>query len=329
MKNKNVLVTGGAGYIGSHVCKNLFKEGFNPIVYDDFSRGHKESCKFGAVIKGCITDRNIMIKALKDFEPCAVIHCAGLAYVEESNNHPMEYYKINVEGSINIFSCMVEVGAKNLIFSSSCSIYGNAGFLPITENHDKMPLSPYAKTKYIVENILAYYDKAYEFPYISLRFFNAAGADNEVEIGEIHDPETHLIPKTIDAIYKDIEIVINGGNYPTVDGTCIRDYIHVSDLAHAHILGMRHLLKGKNSCILNLGSGKGYSCLEVINEIEKQIGKKAKVFLGANRSGDSAFLVGDIIRVYNTLGWIPKQSELKDIIKTAISWYTKNRELYT
>ena len=317
-----VLVTGGAGYIGSHVVRLLIKKGFEVIVLDNLSRGHKESLPPNVIFEEVdLLDRAKLSVAIQKHKIESVIHFAAFAYVGESVDDPEMYYRNNVSGSFNLINALKEKGVKNFVFSSTCSLYGNPLHIPISEEESTKPINPYAKTKLMIEQILADYDTAYGMKHVALRYFNAAGASVSGEIGESHFPEPHLIPLVLfTALGKRESISVYGDDYPTPDGTCIRDYIHVEDLADAHVKALEYLNSGNSSQIINLGTGDGNSVKEVISVAEEVTGRKIKSVIAARRAGDPAVLVADNKKAKEVLGWNPKFN-LKDIIQTAWQWH--------
>jgi UDP-glucose 4-epimerase len=326
---KNILIVGGAGYIGSHMCKYLSKNGYLPIVLDNLSRGHEKAVKWGPLIEGSISDRNILKRVFSEHRIDAVMHYAAYSYVGESVTDPSMYYQNNLADTICLLSEMVEAEIKNIVFSSSCAVYGEPEEIPITENHPKNPVNPYGWTKYMVEQVLNDFKYAYGVESVSLRYFNAAGADPEGELGEDHNPETHLIPIAIQAaLGKREEIRIYGNNYPTHDGTCIRDFIHVEDLAESHLLALNRLLNGKGGGTYNLGNGEGYSVREVIDITRRITGKPIRDRVVDRRDGDPAVLVGSSDKAKNELGWNPRFPDLESIVETAWHWHQKHPNGY-
>jgi len=326
---KNILVVGGAGYIGSHMCKYLSKNGYLPIVLDNLSRGHEKAVKWGPLIEGSISDRNILKRVFSEHRIDAVMHYAAYSYVGESVTDPSMYYQNNLADTICLLSEMVEAEIKNIVFSSSCAVYGEPEEIPITENHPKNPVNPYGWTKYMVEQVLNDFKYAYGVESVSLRYFNAAGADPDGELGEDHNPETHLIPIAIQAaLGKREEIRIYGNNYPTHDGTCIRDFIHVEDLAESHLLALNRLLNGKGGGTYNLGNGEGYSVREVIDITRRITGKPIRDRVVDRRDGDPAVLVGSSDKAKNELGWNPRFPDLESIVETAWHWHQKHPNGY-
>jgi UDP-glucose 4-epimerase len=325
----NILIVGGAGYIGSHMCKYLSKNGYLPIVLDNLSRGHEKAVKWGPLIEGSISDRNILKRVFSEHRIDAVMHYAAYSYVGESVTDPSMYYQNNLADTICLLSEMVEAEIKNIVFSSSCAVYGEPEEIPITENHPKNPVNPYGWTKYMVEQVLNDFKYAYGVEFVSLRYFNAAGADPEGELGEDHNPETHLIPIAIQAaLGKREEIRIYGNNYPTHDGTCIRDFIHVEDLAESHLLALNRMLNGKGGGTYNLGNGEGYSVREVIDITRRITGKPIRDRMVDRRDGDPAVLVGSSDKAKNELGWNPRFPDLESIVETAWHWHQKHPNGY-
>jgi UDP-glucose-4-epimerase GalE len=326
LKKETVLVTGGAGYIGSQNCKYLYNNNFIPITYDNLSEGNKYAVKWGPLIEGDINDFDKLNDTIKKYKPKAVMHFAANALVSESVLNPRKYYENNVCGTLNLLSAMLDNDVKYIIFSSSCAAYGKPIFSPITEEHPRNPMSAYGKSKYMIEQILEDYNKAYGLNYISLRYFNASGADLETQIGEDRKLETHLIPLAIDtALGINPFLNVYGTDFNTKDGTAIRDYIHIEDIASAHIKSFYHILKNQRSLTLNLGSEVGYSVLEVIKEIEKHTQKKLNIILSKRRLGDPPVLFANASLAKKVLRWEPKFSDLKTIIMTAIKWHKKKK----
>jgi len=328
LSNKTILVTGGAGYIGSHACKALQKAGFIPIVYDNLIHGHKNFIKWGPFEEGDITDKNRVEEVIKKYSPFAVLHFAAFIDAAESVSDPGKYYRNNVMGALNLLCAMKNRGVTKMVFSSSCAVYGIPVKIPILENNPYNPINPYGQTKSIVENILKDFDRAYNIKSISLRYFNAAGADPDGEIGEDHNPETHLIPLVLDsALGHRHSVTVFGNDYDTPDGTCIRDYIHVSDLADAHILALNALENGMNTTAFNLGNGQGYSVKEIIETAKHVTGTDIVTEIFKRRAGDSPKLIGSSIKAINELGWEPKYGDIKTIISHAWQWHKKERQV--
>jgi UDP-glucose 4-epimerase len=319
-----ILIVGGAGYIGSHLNKEISKKGYKTIVFDNLSYGHEKFVKWGIFERGDLGDIEDIRKVFKKYRIEAVMHFAAFTYVGESVEDPQKYYMNNVKNTLNLLQVMLEENVKYFVFSSTCATYGNPARIPITENHPQNPINPYGKSKLIVEEILKDYSDAYGLEYASLRYFNAAGADPDCEIGEMHDPETHLIPLVLDAASsKREDIKIFGTDYDTPDGTCIRDYIHVTDLADAHILALEYLQKGGKSDFFNLGNGNGFSVKEVIETARKITGKPIKEVEVERRPGDPPILIGSSKKAMEILKWKPKYYDLSRIIETAWKWHKK------
>lgn len=317
----NVLVTGGAGYIGSHTCKALSRAGFTPVTYDNLIYGHEWAVKWGALEKGDILDTSRLSQVIATYHPAAVIHFAAFAYVGESVENPAKYYRNNVAGTLSLLDAMRKNSVDKIVFSSSCATYGIPDTVPIAEDAPQLPITPYGRSKLMIEQILADYGDAYGLKSVSLRYFNAAGADPEGELGEHHDPETHLIPLVLDtAAGRSPSITVYGDDYDTPDGTCIRDYIHVSDLAAAHIYAMVGLGGSKLQRAYNLGTGIGYSVMEVIDAVRRLGNRDFTVLKSYRRPGDPACLVADARRATRDLGWRPKYTKIDDIIETALAW---------
>ena len=319
-----VLVTGGAGYIGSHTCKALAKAGYTPISYDNLVYGHEYAVKWGPFEKGDILDRARLDEVIKQYQPSAIMHFAAYAYVGESVEKPGKYYRNNVTGSLTLLEAMHDHGINNFIFSSTCATYGIPNQVPITEDHPQAPINPYGHTKVMIEQMLKDFDVAHELKSVSLRYFNAAGADPDGETGEDHDPETHLIPLVLDAAAgKRPSITIFGDDYDTPDGTCIRDYIHVTDLADAHVKALKYLEQGGETTKFNLGNGAGFSVKEVIDAAQDVTGKEIPIVIGKRRPGDPPRLVGDAERIRKVLDWSPEYADLETIIDTAWRWHQR------
>ena len=324
LNSNNILVTGGAGYIGSHVCKALAAEGFTPVTMDNLVYGHKWAVKWGPLEIGDLTDATQVSEVVKKYRPIAVMHFAAFAYVGESVKHPDRYYFNNVYGSLNLLRVLWQEAIKNIVFSSTCATYGIPDSVPIVETHRQVPINPYGTSKLMVESMLRDFDLAYGMRSVSLRYFNAAGADPDGEIGEDHDPETHAIPLAIQAaLGKRAFFEIYGTDYPTDDGTAIRDYIHVSDLASGHILALKYLLQGGERMAVNLGTGRGHSVREMVASVERMSsGRTVPVREGPRRPGDPPILIADASMARDMLGWRPKYTELDTIVGTAWRWHT-------
>lgn len=319
----NILIVGGAGYIGSHVNKLLNESGkYNTIVFDNLIYGHKEFVRWGDFILGDLSNVEQIRLCFRRYKIDAVMHFSAYAYVGESVKKPQEYYYNNVVNTLNLLKVMLENGVKFLVFSSSCATYGIPEKIPITEDQNLNPINPYGRTKSMIEHILKDYDRAYGIKFVSLRYFNAAGADPSGLIGEWHDPETHIIPLLLDvAIGRKESFTIYGNDYPTPDGTCIRDFIHVNDLAKAHMLAIDYLLNGGESEVFNLGTGKGYSVMEIVRIVSKITSRDIKVIIGERRAGDPPILISDFAKIKSKLGWYPEYSDIENIVRTAWDWH--------
>lgn len=324
MGRGTILVTGGAGYVGAHACKALHRAGYTPVVFDDLSTGHESFVRWGPLVQGDIRDDAAVLAALQIHRPKAVLHFAASAYVGESVADPRKYYETNVGGSLSLLRGMLEADCRNLVFSSSCAIYGEPNELPIRETAAQNPVNPYGASKAMVERILRDYEHAHGIHSVALRYFNAGGADPDSELGERRDPETHLIPRAMMAIQGHIsDFALFGSDYPTPDGTPIRDYIHVSDLADAHVAALSRLLAGKPGGAFNLGTGRGYSVRQVLDAIAAETGKSLRVLSGARRQGDSAVLVADPSLGREQLDLAPRLSDLETIVRTAWAWHQR------
>jgi UDP-glucose 4-epimerase len=319
--SKVILVTGGAGYIGSHAVKELRNKGYRPLVYDNLSTGHRWAVRKDELIACDLGDRSHIENILQQERPEAVMHFAASSIVSESVERPELYFHSNVINTLNLLEAMLTSGVKYFIFSSTAAVYGNPHHVPIPEDHPLEPVNPYGEGKVFVEKTLRWYEKAHDFKYISLRYFNAAGADPEGELGEVHEPETHLIPRILEvAMGKRPAMEIYGTDYDTPDGTCIRDYIHVTDLAQAHILALEALLNGHASCVYNLGNQKGFSVKEVVEASRKVTGHAIPTKESSPRPGDPPMLVASSERIKKELGWKPRYDDLQTIIETAWEW---------
>ncbi|CAN2040096.1 UDP-glucose 4-epimerase [Candidatus Magnetomoraceae bacterium gMMP-15] len=324
MKKHTILVVGGAGYIGSHIVKELLDSDYNVIILDNLSAGHRNLLAGGLFIKGNLGDAALLDKIFSEHQIDAVMHFAAYALVGESVESPLKYYRNNLSRTVELLDAMVRHNVLRFIFSSSAAVYGEPIKVPIPEDHSCFPTNPYGDTKLAVERVLKQCDTAYGLKSFSLRYFNAAGAHESGKIGERHDPETHLIPLVLKAALGETKnIKIFGSDYKTPDGTCIRDYIHVNDLTSAHILALEALMAGHESAVYNLGNSNGYSVHEVI-EIAKKITKKPiQIIETYRRSGDPAVLVADSDRIRKEMGWKPKYESLQKIIETAWNWHKK------
>ncbi len=319
-----VLVTGGAGYIGSHTCKVLAEAGYLPVSYDNLVYGHRWAAKWGPLVEGDLADGGLLRKVLRDYDIEAVIHFAAYAYVGESVADPRKYFVNNVSNALGLLDSLLDSGVTKIVFSSTCATYGTPEDLPIKEDHPLRPVNPYGESKAFVERALQWYGKAYGLRWMALRYFNAAGADPAGEIGEEHCPETHLVPLVIQASLGRLPCVeIFGTDYPTPDGTAIRDYVHVMDLAEAHVLALRHLMGGGQSMAINLGTGRGHSVREVIREVERVSGRPVPTKEAPRRPGDPAVLVADPSRASRVLGWRPRYADMATIVADALRWHQR------
>lgn len=327
---KRILVTGGAGYIGSHTAKALARSGFEPIVFDNLSEGHRDSVKWGPLVEGDLADAALIREAIAAYRVRAVIHFAANAYVGESMKNPRQYFRNNVANTLNLLESLLDTGVGCIVFSSTCATYGMPTKVPIPEDHLQDPINPYGESKRTVEKFLRWYGDAYGLSWAALRYFNAAGADPEGEIGEDHDPETHLIPIALQAALGERRCVeVYGTDYATPDGTAVRDYIHVTDLANAHVLALRYLLEGGRSLGLNLGTGSGHSVRGVLDAVERVTGCLVPVREADRRPGDPPVLVADAARASQILGWKPQHSDLESIVETAWRWQRARRSRET
>jgi UDP-glucose 4-epimerase len=319
--NKCILVIGGAGYIGSHMVRTLLEQGHSPIVFDNLSTGHEEFIPKDIVfIKGDLCKEKSIQAVFKKYPVDTVMHFAASALVSESMSNPLKYYYNNVSACINLIRAMLAYRIQRLIFSSTCSVYGEPERMPLREDSETNPINPYGRSKLMIENILRDTSEAYDFSYSSLRYFNVAGAHSSGEIGEKHDPETHLIPSILKVVKGEKkELIIFGDDYSTPDNTCIRDFIHVDDLCQAHLLALEALRRKSKSDIFNLGNGAGYSIREVLKTVEEVTGREVKVKIGPRRTGDPARLIASYEKAKKILGWQPK-ADLKQIIDSAWEW---------
>ncbi|MFN4140345.1 UDP-glucose 4-epimerase GalE [Aestuariivirga sp.] len=326
MQMGRFLVTGGAGYIGSHTAKMLAREGHEVAVCDNLSRGHRDLVKWGPLIEADIRDTRLLREAMRWFRPDAVIHFAAFAYVGESVANPHMYYENNVGGTLSILKAMTEAGVGNIVVSSTCATYGEPRSVPIPEETPQNPINPYGQSKLMMERICQDFDRAHGLRHVALRYFNACGADPEGETGERHDPEPHLIPRALMAASGEIEALdVFGDDYPTPDGTCIRDYIHVNDLARAHLAGALHLLDGGASEAVNLGTGRGASVRDIIVAAERVTGRSVPCRVSPRRLGDPAELVAAAGKARRLLNWQAGNSDLEQIISSAWKWHQQER----
>ncbi|MEJ6012160.1 UDP-glucose 4-epimerase GalE [Novosphingobium aquae] len=323
-----VLVTGGAGYVGSHCCQAFVKAGWNVVVFDNLSRGWRDFVRWGPLIEGDILDADALARAFAEVKPDAVAHFAALAYVGESVDDPGLYYRTNACGTLNLLEAMVAAGVPRLVFSSTCATYGEPQLMPIGEDCPQSPVNPYGWSKLIVERMLADFDRAHGLKSVALRYFNAAGADPGGAIGERHAPETHLIPLAIRAAERggDFALTVFGDDFATPDGTCIRDYIHVADLAEAHLAALAYLVKGGATTALNLGTGQGHSVRQVIDTVARLAGRLVRHSVGSRRVGDPPELVADPSRAAAVLGWQARRPGLDAILGDALAWHERERQ---
>jgi UDP-glucose-4-epimerase GalE len=318
----SILVTGGAGYIGSHTCKALARAGFEPVTYDNLGRGHRESVRWGPLVVGELADHGSLVHTLRRHNVAAVMHFAAFAYVGESVTAPELYFRNNVANSLVLLDAMREAGIRDIVFSSTCATYGMPERIPIVEDTPQRPVNPYGESKLMIERMLHWFGQAHGFHNAALRYFNAAGADPDGEIGECHEPETHLIPLILRAALDPrASINIFGTDYPTPDGTAIRDYIHVRDLADAHVLALEELRQNGRDLALNLGTGRGHSVREVIDAAERVTGRPIARREMARRPGDPPILVADARRAKAILNWVPQHSGIDEIIANAWAWH--------
>ncbi len=316
---KYVLVTGGAGFIGAQICKDLSACGYTPVTFDNLSRGHRSSVKWGPLFVGDLSNSSDLLKCFESFTFVAVIHCAGLAYVAESAEIPLEYFEINVKGTINLLRIMSDFSQTKIVFSSTCSVYGNTNKKLISEDTLAKPINTYAKTKMTVEMMLNSMSDAGMLKFVALRFFNVAGADVN-GLGELHEPETHVIPLIIEAALKDSPFTIFGDDYDTEDGTCIRDYVHVIDIADAHVKAIDYLINDGKSLVVNLGTGNGVSVNQLVKEVELATGKTLSKNIETRRIGDPDCLIANPKKAKELLGWSANNSDLQTIINSAVWW---------
>lgn len=317
-----VLVTGGAGYIGSHACKALRDAGFVPVTYDNLETGWQDAVKFGPFAQGDLLDRARLDTVFAEYQPVAVMHFAALSQVGEAMSEPGRYWRNNVEGSLTLIEAAVAAGCLDFVFSSTCATYGDQDNVVLDENSAQHPLNAYGASKRAIEDILRDFEAAYGLRNVIFRYFNVAGADPAGEVGEFHQPETHLIPLMLDAIAgKRDALTVYGTDYETPDGTCIRDYVHVCDLVDAHVLGLRWLKDGKGSRVFNLGTGSGFSVREVIDHSRAVTNREVPHVDGERRPGDCTKLVSGSTRAENELGWAPKRSTLEQMISDAWRWH--------
>jgi UDP-glucose-4-epimerase GalE len=316
-----VLVTGGAGYIGSHACKALDRAGYRVVVFDNLCAGHREAVRYGELVLGDITDGDAVREALRRHRPSAVMHFAALLDVSESVREPARYYRNNVIGALSVLEAMAAERVPSFVFSSTCATYGEPIETPIAETHPQHPINSYGETKLAVERALPHFERAYGLRSTALRYFNAAGADPDGEIGEDHSPEIHLIPRAIEAARGGPGLQLFGDDYPTRDGTCLRDYVHVSDLAEGHVQALRALVETGESGAYNLGTGHPHSVRDVIGAVERMSGRSIPVTIAPRRAGDPAALYAAAQKAVSGLGWRPRFSDLETIVRTAWDWH--------
>ena len=323
-----ILVTGGAGYIASHVVKELLHQNHKPIVFDNLQTGHRKATRNALFIEGDLSDRKKLAETFQANSIDAVMHFAADCLVGESVQDPLKYFNNNVKNSLELIELIGQYEIRKFVFSSSAAVYGEPEEIPISEGHTCAPTNPYGETKWIFEKVLRAFHEAGKLNYIALRYFNAAGADPEGELGEDHSRETHLVPLVIKGALDGTSVPVFGTDYDTPDGTCIRDYIHVTDLAHAHILALQKLDQGKFYGTYNLGNGNGYSVRQVIETVKRVTGRKVAAIDSPRRPGDPARLVASSQRIKEELGWIPRYPDLETIVKTAYDWHRKHPKGY-
>jgi UDP-arabinose 4-epimerase len=324
-----VLVTGGAGYIGSHAAKALHRAGYRVVVFDNLIAGHREAIKYGDWVEGDVTDVMAVRAALARYQATAVMHFAAFLDVGESVRDPVKYYRNNVVGALSVLEAMVAERVGTFVFSSTCATYGEPIDTPIVETHPQQPINSYGETKLVIERALVHFERAYGLHSIALRYFNAAGADPDGEIGEDHAPEIHLIPRAIQAAVGGPGLQVFGDDYPTPDGTCLRDYVHVSDLAQAHVKALDALIATGKSGAYNLGTGQPHSVREVIAAVERVTGRTVSWTLGPRRPGDPAVLYAAPHKAQTELGWVPQFSGLDEIVQTAWTWHRTHADGYS
>lgn len=319
----NILVTGGAGYIGSTTARLIERSGYQPIIYDNLSTGHRWAAERRVLVEADLEDPAALRQVLKEHKIEAVIHFAAHAYVGESVLHPRKYLRNNVVNTLNLLDAMLDADVRFIVYSSTCATYGVPESIPISEDQSQLPVNPYGETKLFVERVLKAYGRAYGLKWVALRYFNAAGASDG--LGECHDPETHLIPLTIQAVLTGVPVTVFGTDYPTKDGTAVRDYIHIDDLARAHLQALEYLVRQGESRAFNLGTGHGYSVREVIHMVEQVSQKRVPQRTGERRPGDPPVLVADNRAAREVLGWTPQRSSLQEIIGSAWTWHNERR----
>jgi UDP-glucose 4-epimerase len=316
-----VLVTGGAGYIGAHACKVLKRAGYEPVVFDNLSTGWAEAVRFGPLVQGDLADRDALDRAFAEYSPIAVMHFAALSLVGEAMQDPGRYWRANVGGALNLVEAAVAAGVGQFVFSSTCATYGDQDGVMLDEDSRQLPINAYGASKRAIEDILANFGASHGLRHVAFRYFNVAGADPDGEVGEQHRPETHLIPLVLETIDgRRPVLTVHGTDYPTPDGTCVRDYVHVMDLAEAHVLGLRWLTEGGQSRVFNLGSGRGFSVREVLDQARVVTNREVPVMTGPRRAGDAAMLVSGSDRAVRELGWEPARSTMQEMIRDAWRW---------
>ena len=323
-----VLVTGGAGYIGSHTAKALHRAGYTVVAYDNLIAGHRQAVKFGPFVEGDITDGAALRRAIREHKITAVLHFAGFLDVGESVREPLKYYRNNVGGAVTVLEAMAAESVRQFVFSSTCATYGEPVETPILETHPQRPINSYGESKLAVERALPHFERAYGITSMSLRYFNAAGADPDGELGEDHSPEIHIVPRAIDAANGGRGLEIFGDDYPTPDGTCLRDYVHVSDLADGHVRALEALVETGKSGAYNLGSGHPTSVRDVVSRVEKIVGRKVPVTIAPRRPGDPAVLYAAAHKAHGELHWKPRYSDLDTIVTTAWHWHRAHPKGY-
>jgi UDP-arabinose 4-epimerase len=321
---QSILVTGGAGYIGSHICKELACNGYKPIVFDNLIRGHRDNIRWGPFVHGDVRSIDTLTSAIREYNIDSVVHCAALAYVGESCENPSEYYSVNVIGGLTLLEAIRLEGIHTLVLSSSCAVYGSPDILPVSESAPMAPISPYGRTKYIMEMATSDACGYNGLSSISLRYFNAAGADSDGTLAERHDPETHIIPNILMGLSGSKQsVLLNGVDFDTIDGTCVRDYVHVTDIAKAHLLALKYAETQSGYDTFNLGTGTGFSIREIISEAESLTGLRLRVEEGPRRQGDPPYLVADPAKARKFLQWEPLYSDITTIISDAWHHFSK------
>jgi UDP-glucose-4-epimerase GalE len=323
-----VLVTGGAGYIGSHAVRELWRAGFRPIAYDNLSEGHRPAVRHGELVRGDLASPGRLLATLKRFRVRAVMHVAANCLVGESVADPAKYYRNNLVHTFNLLGALRAAKVGALVFSSTAAVYGEPERTPIPEDAPARPINPYGETKWAGERMIGYFGDAHGLRSVSLRYFNASGADEAGDLGEDHDPETHLVPVVLRAALAGAPVTVHGNDYPTRDGTCVRDYVHVSDLADAHVLALRQLLDGAPGGAYNLGNGTGYTVQEVLDQAREVTGREIATRVGPRRPGDPAVLVASSEKAVRELGWKPRRAALRDIVETAWRWHESHPNGY-